>query len=217
MRAAQAEHQRLLAEHQRLLADLRAAQAGLARQAAADERRRIAREVHDVIAHSLAITLLHLTGARHVLQRSPQRAAEALAQAEALGRQSMADIRRVVGLLGADPHAGTAAPLPSASDIARLVDDFAAAGLDLHATICGDPARLSAAAGLKLILSPEDGFTIVGECADGGEVLNAVVTLHPEVVVMDVRMKGMKGVEATHHLRAIPGAPPVLILTTAER
>jgi DNA-binding NarL/FixJ family response regulator len=70
-------------------------------------------------------------------------------------------------------------------------------------------------AGLKLILSPADGFEIVGECGDGAEVL-ACLGLQPAVIVMDVRMKGMDGVEATRRLRAVPGAPPVLILTTFD-
>jgi DNA-binding NarL/FixJ family response regulator len=73
-----------------------------------------------------------------------------------------------------------------------------------------------ARAGLKLILSPLDGFEIVGECADGAEAISAVAGLHPDVVVMDVRMRGMDGVEATRRLRATSGAPPVLILTTYD-
>lgn len=72
-----------------------------------------------------------------------------------------------------------------------------------------------ARAGLKLILSPADGFEIVGECADGAEAL-ASLGLRPAVIVMDVRMRGMDGVEATRRLRAIPDAPPVLILTTFD-
>jgi DNA-binding NarL/FixJ family response regulator len=72
-----------------------------------------------------------------------------------------------------------------------------------------------ARAGLKLILSPADGFEIVGECADGAEAL-ASLGLHPAVIVMDVRMKGMDGVEATRRLGTIPDAPPVLILTTFD-
>ncbi len=71
-------------------------------------------------------------------------------------------------------------------------------------------------AGLKLILTPADGFTIVGECDDGAAVPDAVVTLRQAVVVMDVRMKGMDGVEATRRLRELPDAPPVLILTTFD-
>jgi DNA-binding NarL/FixJ family response regulator len=71
-----------------------------------------------------------------------------------------------------------------------------------------------ARAGLKLILSPADGFEIAGECADGAEALAASAALRPDVIVMDVRMRGMDGVEATRRLRGVEGAPPVLILTT---
>ncbi len=92
--------------------------------AAADERRRIAREVHDVIAHSLSVTLLHVTGARRGLQqdRDIDDAVEALEQAEHLGRQAMADIRRTVGLL--DGALMSLAPEPGVDDIHCLVDDF---------------------------------------------------------------------------------------------
>src|SRR5436853_615896 len=96
-----------------LIVELKAAQAGLAERAAADERQRIAREIHDVVAHSLAVTMLHLTGARLALQHDPAEAAEALAEAERLGRQSLADIRRTVGLLADGGRAGAAPPMPT--------------------------------------------------------------------------------------------------------
>lgn len=121
-----------------LLAEQIQAQQALAEHAVADERRRIAREVHDVIAHSLSITLLHVTGARRVLQqdRDVDDAVEALEQAEKLGRQAMADIRRTVGLLDNAPtKAAQTAPEPGIDDIATLVADFQRAGLavTLHA------------------------------------------------------------------------------------
>ena len=59
-----------------------------------------------------------------------------------------------------------------------------------------------ARAGLRTILCPEEGFLIVGECADGTEVLDAVRGGAPEVVVMDVRMPRLNGAEATRQLRA---------------
>ena len=73
-----------------------------------------------------------------------------------------------------------------------------------------------ARAGLKMILGPHDGFEVVGECSDGAAALAAVEKLRPDVVVMDVRMRGMDGVEATRRLRALRGTPPVLILTTFD-
>jgi DNA-binding NarL/FixJ family response regulator len=74
-----------------------------------------------------------------------------------------------------------------------------------------------ARAGLRTILCPEEGFVIVGECADGSEVNAAVRTNRPEVIVMDVRMPRLNGADATRELRARdPAAPPVLILTTFQ-
>lgn len=71
-------------------------------------------------------------------------------------------------------------------------------------------------AGLRLILSPEPDLTIVAECSDGDEVLAAVATYHPDVVVMDVRMRRMGGATATRLLADEKAAPPVLILTTFD-
>jgi signal transduction histidine kinase len=133
----------------RLFEQQRAAQAGLAERAAADERQRIAREIHDVVAHSLAVTMLHLTGARLALHRDPKEAEEALLQAERLGRESLAEIRRTVGLL-APEGTGTAAPMPAATDIPQLVSEFEAAGLDVDFELTGDPHSLAPATGLGL-------------------------------------------------------------------
>lgn len=71
-------------------------------------------------------------------------------------------------------------------------------------------------AGLRMILCPEEGFEVVGECGDGAEVAGAAQALRPDVVVMDVRMPRMDGAEATRQLRNQEGAPPVLVLTTFQ-
>lgn len=71
-----------------------------------------------------------------------------------------------------------------------------------------------ARAGMRMILCPEEGFEVVGECADGADVPEAVERLRPDLVVMDVRMPRVDGAEATRRLRECPDAPPVLILTT---
>jgi DNA-binding NarL/FixJ family response regulator len=69
--------------------------------------------------------------------------------------------------------------------------------------------------GLRRILRRKDGFVIVAECSDGDEVPFAVAEHHPDVVVMDLRMKRVDGIEATRNLRA-PGSPPVLALSTFD-
>jgi len=70
--------------------------------------------------------------------------------------------------------------------------------------------------GLRRILRRKDGFAVVAECADGDEVLAAVDEHRPDVVVMDLRMRRMGGIEATRQLRARADAPPVLVLTTFD-
>jgi DNA-binding NarL/FixJ family response regulator len=66
-------------------------------------------------------------------------------------------------------------------------------------------------AGVARILAPEDGFEVVAECASGGEAVDLVPSLSLDVVLMDIRMPGMDGIEAT---RRLAGGPPVLVLTT---
>jgi len=70
--------------------------------------------------------------------------------------------------------------------------------------------------GLRRILRRKDGFVVVGECSDGDEVLAAVSELRPDVVVMDLRMRRLDGIEATRLVRALPDGPPVLVLTTFD-
>jgi signal transduction histidine kinase len=148
-----------------LLAEQIKAQDALAEHAAADERRRIAREVHDVIAHSLSVTLLHVTGARRALQqdRDVDDAVDALEQAERLGRQAMADIRRTVGLLDNSPMKTT--PEPGIGDIGVLVVDFERAGLDVALRIEGPTHRVSAAVGLALYRITQESLTNIAKHA----------------------------------------------------
>jgi DNA-binding NarL/FixJ family response regulator len=70
-------------------------------------------------------------------------------------------------------------------------------------------------AGLQRILAEEEGFSVVAECSDGAEALAVVASLDVDVVLMDIRMRGMDGIEATRRLRDADG-PPVLVLTTFD-
>jgi signal transduction histidine kinase len=155
----------LIRVQQQLLVEQQEAQTQLAEHAAADERRRIAREVHDVVAHSLSVTLLHTTAARRGLQedRDIDDAVEALEQAEQLGRQAMADIRRTVGLLDDAPM--KLAPEPGAGEIAGLVDDFMRAGLNVTLDVDGPVHGVSPAVGLALYRITQESLTNVAKHA----------------------------------------------------
>ncbi|MFI1913281.1 sensor histidine kinase [Nocardia sp. NPDC020380] len=144
-------------------------QAVRAVQAADDERRRIAREVHDVIAHSLSITLLHVTAARHALQtdRDVDEAVDALTDAERLGRQAMADIRRTVGLLGQQPSLQT--PEPGLDDIPELIQDFVRAGMEIDFRMSGSAREVSAGVGLALYRICQESLANIAKHAPGAE------------------------------------------------
>jgi DNA-binding NarL/FixJ family response regulator len=71
-------------------------------------------------------------------------------------------------------------------------------------------------AGVARILGPDDGFEVVAERGDGDEVVDAVAAHRPDLVLMDVRMRRVDGVEATRRLRAVSDEPPVLVLTTFD-
>ena len=69
---------------------------------------------------------------------------------------------------------------------------------------------------MRAILELAEGLAVVGECADGDEVVDAVARCRPDVVVMDVRMRRVDGAEATRRLDALDAPPPVLVLTTFD-
>ena len=142
-----------------LVGQLRAAQAGLADRARAEERNRIARELHDVIAHTLTVSLLHVTSARLAVEHDPADAARALAEAERLGQESLAEVRLAVGMLRHPSEGGQTAPLPGADDLPALVERFQAAGADVWLAVAGDIGRLPATTGLAVYRILQEALT----------------------------------------------------------
>ena len=124
-----------------------------AARAVAQERRRIAREMHDVIAHSVSVMVVQAGGARRILDRDPQRAAAAAALIERTGRDALAEMRRLLGALGpADTAASGLAltPQPSLAELEALIDRARDAGLPVTLRLEGErrplPAGLDLAA-----------------------------------------------------------------------
>ncbi|GAB2487273.1 sensor histidine kinase [Jatrophihabitans fulvus] len=157
--------------HQReLVLQLREAQADLAVRAQAEERARIARELHDVIAHSLTVSLLHVSSARVALVDDPADADRALAEAERLGRASLDEVRHAVGTLRARGASDPTAPLPGSTDLPDLVAGFRRAGADVSATVEGDLESLPATVGLAAYRIVQEALTNAAKHAPGRPV-----------------------------------------------
>jgi signal transduction histidine kinase len=138
-----------------------------AEQAAADERQRIAREVHDLVAHSLSVTMLHLTAARRDLETGGDvaDAADALREAERVGRQAVSDVRRTVGLLG--QPGGIEPPAPTVADLSALVDVFRSAGLKVSLDVLGNAAEVPPGTALGLYRVVQESLANVAKHAPG--------------------------------------------------
>ena len=123
---------------------------GLRDQAVVEERLRIARELHDVVAHHVAVMGIQAAGARRVLERDPATAAEALQNVEESSRQAVTQMRSLLGALrGAEQDQGTGRePQPSLAELPALVDDVRASGLAVDLTVVED--RPGAATSLPL-------------------------------------------------------------------
>lgn len=110
-----------------------------AQLATAAERSRIAREMHDIVSHSLSVMVTLADGSAATAAHSPSRAADSMREVAETGRNALADMRRMLGLLAGAPTPTDLAPQPGAGDVAQLVRTFHAAGLPVRLTEDGEP------------------------------------------------------------------------------
>lgn len=187
----------LLAHQTRLVLQLRAAQAALVDEAASRERRRIAREVHDVIAHSLAVTMLQVNAARMANDRGESnKVAEALRDAERVGRASLDEVRGTVQLLrdGDDP---TTAALPTAADVNQLLDEHRRAGMQLAGDLPAALVDVDGAVGLATFRVVQEALTNAARHAAGRPVtLDVAVDPDAVRVTVDNALDGTGGDDA---------------------
>jgi signal transduction histidine kinase len=132
-------------EYRELAEQLDAGRDVHARTAAHGERARIARELHDVIAHSVSVMVIQAGGARMVMDSSPERAAASLRSVERAGREALAEMRRLLGVLDGDADPRALAPQPGLADIDELLSRTRASGLATDLRVDGEPARVSPA------------------------------------------------------------------------
>jgi signal transduction histidine kinase len=111
--------------------------------AAAEERRHVARELHDIVAHAVSVMVIQAGAARQVLRASPEQAEAAMLAVESTGRDAMAELRRFLGALSADDESAGLAPQPGIGQLAGLVERVRKAGLPATLEVDGDPRPVS--------------------------------------------------------------------------
>jgi signal transduction histidine kinase len=114
------------------------AQTELAARSAAEERLRIARELHDVVAHAMSVITVQAGVARYIDTGMPERASAALEAIESTGRQALRDMRQLLGVLRADGERAASSPAPALSDLDELVEGMRAAGTRVDLRVGGD-------------------------------------------------------------------------------
>jgi signal transduction histidine kinase len=148
----------IAAQHERRLAEqLRAAQGGLAERARAEERNRIAHEIHDAVAHALTVSVLHISSARLALDDDLVEARRLMAEAEEQGRVALTEVRQAVGMLRQDGE--VADLLPNAGQLAQLVDTVRGAGATVELETSGPIDKLPNTTGFVLYRILQEALT----------------------------------------------------------
>ncbi|MEW9551638.1 histidine kinase [Nonomuraea sp. NPDC050783] len=175
-----------LAELRERAARLERAHAADTRAARAEERSRIARELHDVVAHHVSVMIVQAAAARRVLASDPELAGEALSAIEHTGRTAMAEMRTIVGVLRTDARAERG-PQPGVQDLPALVEQMREAGLPARLLVEGEPRPLPAGVDLAAYRLVQEGLT--NSLRHAGAGAGAVVTVRHRPDELDVRVQ----------------------------
>jgi signal transduction histidine kinase len=161
----------------------------LTQLAAADERAAIARELHDVVAHSLAVMIVQADGATYAIDHAPDQARGAMGTIAATGRDALEDMRRIVGVLR-----GTAATADETGErrrigidqIANLVERARSAGMAVELRTDGEPTGLSPAEELTIFRLVQESLTNGLRHAGQGARVSVSLTFRPGAVTLEV-------------------------------
>ncbi|MYS20103.1 Signal transduction histidine kinase [Streptomyces sp. DvalAA-14] len=166
--------------------------------AVAAERARIARELHDVVAHNVSVMVVQADGAAYVLDAAPDQAKQALATISTTGRQALAEMRRLLGLLRAgDDAGGEYVPQPGVDQLGDLIDQVRGAGLPVRFEVAGDARPLSSGVELTAYRIVQEALTNVRK--HGGDGASASVQLGFRDAALDLLIED-DGRGARHEL-----------------
>ncbi len=159
--------------------------------ATAAERARIARELHDVIAHNVSVMVVQADGASYALRSDPERAATALAAISRTGRQALSEMRRLLGVLRSGDEPSGLAPVPGLDQLRELLDQARGAGMSVSLTIDGPARPLSEGAELAAYRVVQESLTNTRK--HGGPAASADVMLayQPDGLLLQVTDNGL--------------------------
>jgi len=163
-------------------------QEATAQAAVLEERARIARELHDVVAHNVGLIVLQAGGARTVLATDPERARMALRQVEETGRQTLAEMRHLVGILRVDEGAERQ-PLPRLDRLPALVEEARGGGLAVRLHVEGQPVELPAGLELAVYRLVQEALTNARKHAPGCSA-TVLLRYEPDRVRIEVTNEG---------------------------
>jgi signal transduction histidine kinase len=161
-------------------------QASLEERAAAAERARIAREMHDIVAHNLSVMIALADGAAFAAERSPAQSATAMQAVSATGRQALGEMRGLLGVLRDGRGAGELVPQPGLGDIDLLVGQVRAAGLPVAIAVEGEVRELPAGAQLTVFRVVQEALT--NSLKHAGAGAQALVRLRYDAAGVDVEI-----------------------------
>ncbi len=147
------------------------------------ERVRIARDMHDIVAHSLAVVIAQADGARYAAKADPAIADQALATISSTARSALGDVRE---LLGALRHEQGTVPTPEAADLDVLVAEMREVGLDVRVDREGDPTGLPTTTQLAVYRIVQESLTNAWKHGEGGTPVHASLTYRPDTVEITV-------------------------------
>jgi signal transduction histidine kinase len=160
-----------------------------ARVAVAEERARIARELHDIVAHAVSVMVLQVGAVRHKLPETLAEDADALRRVEQAGRTALTEMRRLLGAMR-DGEAAELTPQPGLADLDALVSEVGRAGLPVHLRIDGEPVPLPPAIDLSAYRIVQEGLTNVLKHA-GATRADVTVRYGPDELRIEVRDDGI--------------------------
>ena len=175
-----------------------------ARVAVAEERGRIARELHDIVAHAVSVIVLQVGAVRHRMPVSAAADREALENVERAGRTALAEMRRLLNAMREEGDEAELMPHPGLDDLHRLVHDVDAAGMAVRLQILGEPTPLPPGLDLSAYRIVQEGLTNSLKHSDAGEA-DVIVDYRPEELRLEIRDHGRLAPPSAHDGHGLVG------------